>query len=186
MSVIRNNLINVEAMHITGTHFNYYIICHHKLWLFANHIQMEQNSDLVYEGKLIHETTYQRRSEKYTELEIDGIKIDFYDPRSKIIHEVKKSDKKEDAHIWQVKYYIYILEKNGITGATAILEYPKLRRREEIFLSTIDKEEIQEMEKDIREIINTGDAPGKLAKSKCRNCAYFDFCWADEMNETLK
>ncbi|MDD4227554.1 MAG: Dna2/Cas4 domain-containing protein, partial [Mariniphaga sp.] len=49
-------------MHITGTHFNYYLICHRKLWLFANGINMESNSDLVYEGKLIHETSYSRRS----------------------------------------------------------------------------------------------------------------------------
>ena len=38
---------------------------------------MEHTSDLVYEGKLIHETSYPQRSERYEELEIDGIKIDF-------------------------------------------------------------------------------------------------------------
>lgn len=36
----------------TGTHFNYYMVCHRKLWLFANGINMEHTSDLVYEGKL--------------------------------------------------------------------------------------------------------------------------------------
>lgn len=45
-------------MQITGTHFNYYQICHRKLWLFANGINMEHNSHLVYEGKLIHEESY--------------------------------------------------------------------------------------------------------------------------------
>jgi CRISPR-associated exonuclease Cas4 len=45
-------------MQITGTHFNYYLICHRKLRLFANGIQMEHTSDAVYEGKLIHETSY--------------------------------------------------------------------------------------------------------------------------------
>ena len=34
-------------MNITGTHFNYYQICHRKLWLFSNGIQMEHTSDLV-------------------------------------------------------------------------------------------------------------------------------------------
>ncbi|HOU97037.1 MAG TPA: Dna2/Cas4 domain-containing protein, partial [Bacteroidales bacterium] len=42
-------------MRITGTHFNYYLICQCKLWLFAKGITMENTSDLVYEGKLIHE-----------------------------------------------------------------------------------------------------------------------------------
>ena len=34
-------------MTITGTHFNYYQLCHRKLWLFANGINMEQESELV-------------------------------------------------------------------------------------------------------------------------------------------
>lgn len=42
-------------MNVTGTHFNYYQVCKRKLWLFANGITMEHTSDLVYEGKLIHE-----------------------------------------------------------------------------------------------------------------------------------
>ena len=86
-------------MQTTGTHFNYYLICHRKLWLFANGINMESNSDLVYEGKLLHETSYPRRSEKFQEVEIDGIKIDYYDPKNKVVHEIKKSDKHEEAQI---------------------------------------------------------------------------------------
>ncbi len=50
---------------ITGTHINYYFLCHRKLWLFANGINMEHNSDHVYEDKLIHETSHPQRSEKY-------------------------------------------------------------------------------------------------------------------------
>ena len=65
-------------MLISGTHFNYYQVCHRKLWLFANGINMEQNSDLVYAGKLIHEESYPQRSERYEEIEIDGIKVDYY------------------------------------------------------------------------------------------------------------
>ena len=77
-------------MQITGTHINYYFICHRKLWLFANGIQMEQTSDLVFEGKLIHETSYPQRSAKYEEVQIGGIKVDFYDTKNKVIHEIKK------------------------------------------------------------------------------------------------
>ncbi len=171
-------------MHITGTHFNYFIICRRKLWLFANQIQMEQTSDLVSEGKLIHETTYQRRSEKYTELEIDGIKIDYFDARNKVIHEVKKSDKREEAHIWQLKYYIYVLERNGMSGVSGILEYPKLRQREEVLLSSIDREALQNMENEIRKIATGDNAPDRTGRSKCRNCAYFDFCWSGETENT--
>ena len=82
-------------MQITGTHFNYYQICHRKLWLFANGINMESTSDAVYEGKLIHESSYPQRSEKYEEVEIDGVKVDYFDAKHRVIHEIKKSDKRQ-------------------------------------------------------------------------------------------
>lgn len=50
---------------MTGTHFNYYHVCHRKLWLFANDINMEHTSDLVFEGKLLHEESYPQRPERY-------------------------------------------------------------------------------------------------------------------------
>ncbi|MCE5345858.1 MAG: CRISPR-associated protein Cas4 [Bacteroidales bacterium] len=168
-------------MQITGTHFNYFMLCHRKLWLFANGIQMEQNSDLVYEGKLIHETSYPQRSDRYSEVEIDGIKIDYYDVRNKIVHEIKKSDKHEEAHEWQVKYYMFVLEKHGVDGVTSILEYPKLRETHEVLLSDVDREEIREFEKDIERIIASEECPDRKLKSKCRNCSYLDFCFAGEL-----
>ncbi len=167
---------------ITGTHINYYFICKRKLWLFANSIQMEQTSDTVYEGKLIHETTYSQRSEKYTEVELEGIKIDYYDPKDKVIHEVKKSNKIETAHQWQLKYYIYVMEKHGIEGVSGILEYPKLRKTNEILLSERDKSEIETIKMDIEKIIMSKNAPGKIKKSICRSCSYHDFCWVGEGN----
>jgi CRISPR-associated exonuclease Cas4 len=164
----------------TGTHFNYYLICHRKLWLFATGINMESTSDLVYEGKLLHETSYPRRSEKYQEIALDGIKIDFYDPKNKVVHEIKKSDKHEEAHEWQVKYYLYVLEQNGVEGATGLLEYPKLHKTEEVLLTIPDREAIQEMMKNIEKIIQDEHCPEKIPKTKCRNCSYFDFCWSGE------
>jgi len=167
-------------MQITGTHLNYYFICHRKLWLFANGIQMEHTSDLVYEGKLIHENSYPQRSEKYEEVQIGGIKIDFYDTKNKVIHELKKSNKIETAHEWQLKYYIYIFEKAGIEGVSGILEYPKLRKKEEVFLSDIDRERILEIEKEIETIINSETCPNVINSKICKRCSYYDFCYADE------
>ncbi len=72
-------------MQITGTHFNYYQVCHRKLWLFANGLQMESTSDLVTEGRLIHEYSYKRRSDKFQEIAIDGIKIDLKSARNNLL-----------------------------------------------------------------------------------------------------
>jgi CRISPR-associated exonuclease Cas4 len=141
---------------------------------------MEHTSDVVAEGKLIGETSYTDRSEKYTEVEIDGVKIDFYDARNKVVHEVKKSDKMEEAHIAQVKYYIYKLKQKGIEGVTGILEYPKLKKRHEITLESIDEKSIPEWEKEVQAIISLDICPPLINKSICKSCSYYDFCYTNE------
>jgi CRISPR-associated exonuclease Cas4 len=182
---------NIKYLHLsdkknnlmpTGTHFNYYLICHRKLWLLANGIHMEHTSELVEMGKLIHETSYPQRSEKYSEIELDGVKIDYYDAKNKVVHEIKKSDSYEAAHEWQVKYYIFVLERNGVEGVTGILEYPKLRETKELFLTESDRDKISLYEDEIRKIIESDKAPEKQERNKCKNCSYFDFCWSGEEN----
>ncbi len=167
-------------MQITGTHFNYYQICKRKLWLFANGIHMESNSELVYEGRLLHETTYNRRSEKYKEIAIDGIKIDYFDHKNKVVHEIKKSSKHEEAHEWQVKYYLYVLKQHGIEGVTGLLEYPKQHVTKEVLLSIPDLDIISEMIVKIKHIIQQKHCPDRIAKTRCKNCSYFDFCYSEE------
>ncbi len=170
-------------MMITGTHFNYYQLCLRKLWLFANGINMEQESDLVYEGKLVHESSYPQRSSRYEEVEIDGIKVDYYDAKRKVIHEIKKSNKVDHAHERQLKYYMYVFELHGITGVTGILEYPLLHKTEEIVLSDIDREEIRQMKGDIADAIALPTCPPLTKKGICKNCSYFEFCYTNEKEE---
>lgn len=165
---------------MTGTQFNYYQICHRKLWLFSNGINMEHTSDLVYEGKLIHETTYPQRSERYEELEIEGIKIDFYDARNKVIHEIKKSDKIEVAHEWQLKYYIYVLERQGVEGVTGLLEYPTMRHTAKVELTEADRQYIIRTEKEIEALIKANECPPAINSKICNNCSYYEFCYASE------
>jgi CRISPR-associated exonuclease Cas4 len=167
-------------MQLTATLINYYHLCKRKLWLHANEVRMEHTSDTVYEGKHIHETVYPQRAERYKEIQIEGCKIDFYDPFNKVVHEIKKSDKAEWAHVAQVKYYLYVLERNGIEGATGILEYPKLRKRDEVLLSDEDRSEIQRWEQDIIRIIHSPSCPDLLNKPICKQCSYFEFCYADD------
>jgi CRISPR-associated exonuclease Cas4 len=144
---------------------------------------MEHSSDLVYEGKLIHETSYRQRSSNYEEIAIDGIKIDYYDAKNRVVHEIKKSSKLFNSHAWQVKYYIYILEKNGIDGVTGVLEYPKERKTEEVFLSIPDKERIVELLEEIDTIIHADKCPEAINKPKCKKCSYYDFCYSSESEE---
>lgn len=53
-----------------------------------------------------------------------------------MIHEVKKSRKIDIASKWQLKYYIWILRNKGVNIEKGILDYPVLRKREEVFDKT--------------------------------------------------
>jgi CRISPR-associated exonuclease Cas4 len=167
-------------LYITATHINYLHICRRKVWLFSHGITMEHTSDVVTEGKLIGESTYPQRNDKYTEIELEGIKIDFYDAKNKVVHEIKKSAKIEVAHRAQVKYYLWVLEQNGITGATGILEYPKQRHTEAVELTDEDRQNIPMWKAEIERLIDNDTCPKVLDKPVCKNCSYFDFCYSDE------
>lgn len=167
-------------MQLNGTLISYYFYCKRRMWLHANDIKMEDNSEDVALGVLVEEEFYQQRSEKYEQIKMWSIKIDFYDAKNKVIHEVKKSGKFHETHIWQLKYYIYIFEQYGINGVTGILEYPKERKTEEVFLSITDKANIAKLKLEIKAIINTQTCPDVLDEPKCKNCSYYDFCYAGE------
>lgn len=170
----------LSAENITPTLVNLYHVCQREMWLHAQGIRMEHTSDIVYEGKLIGETTYPQRPAKYTELDLGIGKIDFYDAENRIVHEVKKSDKKEEAHIAQVKYYLFLLDAQGIKNATGILEYPKLRKVHRVTLTDEDFENIPVLLKEIKNIMEGEICPPKLKKHFCRSCSYFEFCWVEE------
>ena len=159
---------------ISGMMFYYYFVCKRKLWFFANEIQMESENEDVIIGKLIDENSYSRELKHVL---IDNtVNIDFI-KEWKILHEVKKQKSVEEAGIWQLKYYIYFLRKRGINIEKGILDYPKLKKREEIFLTEEDKKRIEEILLEIREIINL-KLPPKLEKLKiCKKCAYFEYCY---------
>lgn len=164
-------------MDINATHIAYYHICRYKLWLFANGIRMEHTSGTVYEGKLIHRASYSQRPKRYSEVSIDGCKIDYYDRYSKKIHEVKRSNKMEEVHIWQLKYYIFILLKNGIRGVTGILEYPLAHERKKVVLESGDQSYLRKIVYEVQLIISAETPPAKKRKAICTSCSYHDFCY---------
>src|SRR5574337_457388 len=164
----------LTSIRFTGTQINYYFLCKKKLWYFSHDIAMEQTSDAVYLGKLIHETSYDREKK---EIDIDDtIKIDFID-KDGVIHEVKKSDKVEEPHIWQLKYYIWYLKQKGVAGIIGKINYPKLRKTLDVFLEPGDDERIQTILKEIKEIIDAELPPPHQETKMCKSCRYGDICW---------
>ena len=99
------------------------------------------------------------------------------------MHEIKRSDKVEDAHEWQVKYYIYVLEQNGVDGVRGILEYPTMRKTTPIVLTDDDRREIEKMKSEIEKIIASEKCPDRVAMKICKSCSYFDFCCVTETDD---
>lgn len=159
---------------ITGVMFYYYFVCKRKLWCFANEIQLEDENEDVIIGKLIDENSYSKEDKH---IMIDNtINIDFIKDW-KILHEVKKEKSIEEAGIWQLKYYIYFLRKRGIDIEKGILDYPKIRQREEVTLEEGDMEKIENILNEIKNIISL-KTPPKLEKLKiCKKCAYYEYCY---------
>lgn len=166
--------------HVTGTLISYYFYCKRRVWLHANDIRYENTSDDVTMGRLIEDSSYMQRNCNYEQIELDGIKIDFYDHRNKIIHEIKKSSKYEETHLWQLRYYIYILKKKGITGVSGILEYPSERQKTEVSLTENEIQEIENLCQIIKNIIENNVCPPPNKNAKCKNCSYFEFCYSSE------
>lgn len=163
---------------MTGTLIAYYFLCPRKLWLFSRNIDMEQTSDTVAMGKFISESTYEReKHEIHISDDEDDIVLDFYDAKTKTIHEVKKSDKMEETHIWQVKFYISVLEKMGVENVTGEIDYPKLKQKVKVVLSDDDRNKIKSIREEVKNIIELQNPPGVINKPFCKQCAYYELCY---------
>lgn len=159
---------------VTGVMIYYNFVCKRKLWYFSNDLNMEFNSELVGIGKLIDENSYDR--EKKNILVDESINIDFLKDW-KVIHEVKKSRKLDEAAKWQLKYYIWVLRSKGVNIEKGILDYPLLRKREDIYLTTDEEHELMDVLKEVRDIINMKLPPETINKPFCKKCSYYELCY---------
>jgi len=158
----------------TATHVNYYFVCKRKLWLFSHQLNREYESDIVKMGRVIHEESYDREKK---EIRIgENLVLDFADVQARVIHEVKKSNKMERAHEWQLKYYLYSLREFGIEDFSGELNYPKLRKTVKVVLTEADIAELEKVLKDIA-AINAGPTPQAVKIKPCLKCAYYEYCF---------
>jgi CRISPR-associated exonuclease Cas4 len=170
--LIQTELI-IQLPSFTGTEVGYYYICHKKLWWFAHGVQMEHGSDRVKLGKVVHEESYSRKKK---EIAIDDkIVIDWREDGC--IHEVKLSDKMEEAHEMQLLYYLYYLKLKGVENLRGQIDYPKLRQAKTVEL-TPDKElQIEQALEEIKQIVNAKQVPTVEWMNICRSCSYAELCW---------
>ncbi|GAA4415298.1 CRISPR-associated protein Cas4 [Nibrella viscosa] len=181
-------------LRVGGMLVGYYRLCPRKAWLSMRGIWMEQESDTVALGRLLDQSSYDR-ADKHLTIEAvapDGTaligKIDRANLREGVLHETKKSRSCEESHIWQVRFYLWLLALNRNNGPddTPIpgpgfrgqLDYPLLRRTETIILDEEHVAELAGTVAAIRDLATQATPPPRLAKrSFCKQCAYEELCY---------
>jgi len=133
---------------------------------------MEEKSDLVLLGKLLHETGYKR---KFKEVSLGRIKIDFLEHGTEV-HEIKRSRRIEKAHLYQILYYLYYLKSLGV-DARGVLNYPLLKKRVRVDLNNEKEKELENILVEIGEILSSSMPPEALRLPYCRRCSYYELCW---------
>ena len=165
----------------TAKQIAYLHLCQRKLWLFSYGLNMEQTSQAVADGVLLSKSAYPRRAERYRELDVLGSRIDQYDPKERLVHEVKRSSKSPAADLAQVRYYLWLLELCGVEGPSAILEYPRQRKTQLVPpLTPQERAQAAADAEQVRAVAGQEACPPLLRKPICKSCAYFDFCYAGE------
>ncbi|AEV69183.1 CRISPR-associated protein Cas4 [Acetivibrio clariflavus] len=173
--------IDFEDYKTQGVKVNYYYICKRKLWLYSKGIKMEQLSDRVLSGKVLHETAYSRQ--KSREILIDDLlKLDFVE--GDFVREIKLTSKMQDSDKMQLLYYLYYLKKKGIEKK-GILNYVKEKKQEVIELNEGDETEIEKALVEIKTICNMEKPPPLEKKPICKKCAYYEFCFVKEVDGDL-
>lgn len=168
----------LEKFKTQGVKVNYYYVCKRKLWLFSKGISMEDTSDRVLSGKLVHENSYQRKKK---EILIDDIlKLDILD--KDYVREVKISSKLTEPDKMQLYYYLFYLKQLGINKKGSI-NYVKEKKIVEIELTPEIEKQIIHTLKDIKEINYESKPPKLKRKPYCTKCAYYEFCFVKEDEE---
>lgn len=167
----------IGDVYITGTQVNFYFHCQRQLWLFSHLIRTEHDSDLVLQGRLVHENSFQRETK---EIDLGSINLDFFDVKAGVLHEVKHSPSWSSAHEWQVLYYLYVLKQKGAKNLIGKIHYPRQKETCTVNLTKQHEEKLLRILDEIKLVIKKSVPPkGRMKKKICSSCSYFEFCWVD-------
>ena len=167
---------NLTRIRVTGTAIHYLHICPRQLWFFQNHIEMEHTSDLVAMGKLLHEESYPRETQKERSID-DLIRIDFID-KNGILHDIKSGKAMEKAHEMQILYYLYLLKQKGVLNRKGVINYPRQRRTVDVELTPQKEREVEEAIREVKRVSNLPTPPNVEFMKICKSCSYMELCWS--------
>lgn len=161
-------------MKINGTIVNYFIHCKRQCYLHAYRINLEDNSENVKIGKVLHKEKAMSHGD--FELAIDNVKIDRI--TKEYIIETKKSDADIEAAKWQLVYYLYILKKKNIRRKGKLEFIEKNRVKSSLIIELDEKLEdaLVVLLNQISEFLNQDQVPEAILTPKCKKCAYYYYC----------
>lgn len=165
-------------MEITGTDIWYYYICKRELWLMMHKIIPDQEDENVEIGRFITDY-YSDRGKK--EVDIGSGKIDRIKKVGDrlIVQEIKKSSRFKKSSYFQLLFYLYQLNKMGIT-ATGELLFSEEKTKETVELTGSNVYELEEAIEDITKYAKLSIPPPPKKIKYCNKCAYREYCWAGE------
>lgn len=163
-------------MNISGTVINYYFHCRRQCWLFANRINMEDNSEDVRIGKVLHELKLQ--DNKQSEVLIGNIRVDKL--TNEYLEELKKSDADVEAVKWQTLYYLKVLKEKGIKRNGKIIFHEKKKQTHKIVYVELTEEIESRLDRIIKEVDEYIQGPlpdSPISSAKCKRCSYYEYCF---------
>jgi len=184
------NRTDMSHPRIGGMLIGYYVLCPRKAWLSMRGLLMEQESEAVALGRLVGQTSYARREKELmvTATAPDGTplvgKLDGAQLDAGVICETKRSPKAADAHRWQLRFYLWLLKLDGVTGPggdplIGRLEYPSQRQTDTVRLTPEHETRLEEMVAALSDLVKQPTPPPRLdRRSFCRTCAYEELCYA--------
>ena len=161
-------------MKINGTLINYYFHCKRQCYLCGNRVNLEDNSEDVAIGKVLHESKYTGEN---TEVKIDNISLDKITDR--YVTEMKKSDADIEAAKMQLLYYLKVLKEKGIEreGKLIFLEKNKNQKIDIIKLDEKNLNLLKNCEEEISKLLENDIVPPIEKTKGCKKCAYYEYCY---------
>ena len=159
---------------ITGTMINYYFHCKRQCWLFSNRINLEDNSEDVRVGRVLHSLAEKDKPRSFGS-------SDHYDKvTEQYVVEMKKSDSDIEAAKWQLVLYLSELKDMGVDrkGRLEFCEADKQNRK--TLAVSLDDETLSLLERHKDEIVallNSAVPPEPIFEPKCKKCAYCEYCY---------
>jgi CRISPR-associated exonuclease Cas4 len=167
----------------------YYVLCPRKAWLSMHGLWMEQESTTVALGRQIEKESY-KRERKEIQLTAEAPngtplvgKVDWARLDQGVLHETKKSASVEDAHRWQLRFYLWLLDLNGVTGPNGEpfkgqINYPRQRTTENVILADKHRERLASIVRALRTLSEKSSPPPRIEeRSFCEKCAFEELCY---------